>query len=379
LFAAADMALGLLSWNAGARSSARQATRESIMASSGDQALPPTTQLFREAEGVIPNLLAFTGAFGAYAVALALITAGGTLSIGGGAGIVLGLLGTVVLAASLIVSAYLIHEAAHGTLFRQPEHNLRIGIALAWVVGASYGPFAALREKHLMHHAERVDSVSVDYRQLLATYPWLRRAVERLESIGIPAVDLLMHAAVIGAPFFLPACRPQRARVITVLAVRAAFFCGLAWLWPPAIVFYAIGYMTMLHVLRFMDAYQHTYELIVVRDRSELRGRVRPPREFEEMHTYSNPSPWLNLVTLNFGYHNAHHQRPSAPWYRLPALHEELYGDRTANTHRFGALVRNYWRNRVHIVMGEYGVTNERWTDAATFPGALGVSFLTQF
>jgi fatty acid desaturase len=293
--------------------------------------------------------------------------------------IVLATAGTALLTASLVTAAYLIHECAHGTLFRRPEHNGWLGVALAWVVGACYGPFAALREKHLMHHAERIDSVSFDYRQPLARHHNLRSLVERLEYVGIPAVDLLMHGAVIGAPFFLPACRPQRARVMVVLVVRTAFFLGLAWIWPPALLCYALAYMIFLHIMRFMDAYQHTYELVVVRDRNELRSRTRPTREFEEMHTYSNPSPLLNLITLNFGYHNAHHKKPVAPWYRLPALHAQLYGSLEANTHGFAALLRNYWCNRTSIVMGEYGVTNERWSDAATFPGALGVSFLTQF
>ncbi|MFO1435692.1 MAG: hypothetical protein U1F34_04800 [Gammaproteobacteria bacterium] len=37
-------------------------------------------------------------------------------------------------------------------------------------------------------------------------------------------------------------------------------------------------------------------------DRRDLDARARPPREFEEKHTYSNPAPLLNLITLNFGY-----------------------------------------------------------------------------
>lgn len=337
------------------------------------------TRLFREPEGVLPNLRAFGIAFLGYALALALITAGGWLAGGGLTAFVLALAGTALLCASLVTAAYLIHECAHGTLFRRPEHNGWLGVGLAWVVGACYGPFAALREKHLIHHAERIDSVSFDYRPLLARHHNLRILIERLESVGIPAVDLLMHAAVIGAPFFLPDCRPQRARVMVVLVMRTAFFFGLAWIWPPALLCYALGYMLFLHIMRFMDAFQHTYELVVVRERGELRERTRPSRDFEEMHTYSNPSPLLNLITLNFGFHNAHHQKPAAPWYRLPDLHAELYGGRQANTHRFDELLRNYWRNRTYIVMGEYGVTSERWKDAATFPGALGVSFLTQF
>ena len=37
-------------------------------------------------------------------------------------------------------------------------------------------------------------------------------------------------------------------------------------------------------------------------------------REYEQMNTYSNVTslrhPWLNLLLLNFPYHNAHHEPP---------------------------------------------------------------------
>lgn len=317
-----------------------------------------------------PNAVAIGSAVAGYAVAVALIATGSVVAAAAGA---------LLLAVSLTVSAYLIHECAHGTLFRRPEHNARLGAALGWLAGTCYAPFEALREKHLMHHAERIDCVSFDYRPLLSSSPRLLRRVALLEHAYIPAVDLIMHAAVITAPFRLERCRGRRRAVAAVLGLRLLQLCGLGLIWLPAPAFYALGYMLFLHVMRYMDAYQHSYELVVVGDRTELAGRVRPTRQFEELHTYSNPAPLLNLVTLNFGYHNAHHHRPAEPWYRLPALHRELYGDARANTLPFLSLLRNYHRNRVRILLGDYGVTDARCEDALAFQGALGVSFLTQF
>jgi fatty acid desaturase len=329
-----------------------------------------TQSVFRDADGTVPNSLAIGFAIVGYALALVLILA---------ASMPAAVAGTLLLAASLTVGAYLIHECAHGTVFRRPEHNALLGAALTWLVGACYAPFAALREKHLIHHAERLDSVSFDYRTLLRRSPRLLRHVALLEHAYVPAVDLIMHGAVIAAPFCVERCRGQRSRVIAMLTVRLLFFAGIASLWLPAPALYAIGYMLFLHVMRFMDAYQHSYELVVVGDRSELGGRARPPREFEEQNTYSNPAGLLNLVTLNFGYHNAHHRKPVEPWYRLPALHREIYGDMNSHTLPFLPLLRNYHRNRVRILLGNYGVTNARCEDALAFPGALGVSFLTQY
>ena len=55
----------------------------------------------------------------------------------------------------------------------------------------------------------------------------------------------------------------------------------------------------------------------------------RADRDYEQSHTFSNVIsiryPWLNLITLNFGYHNAHHTKPTVPWHELPKLHEALY------------------------------------------------------
>jgi fatty acid desaturase len=52
---------------------------------------------------------------------------------------------------------------------------------------------------------------------------------------------------------------------------------------------------------------------------------------YEYENTYSNLIAerwgWMNLLVLNFPYHNAHHVRPGAPWYRLPRLHRSLYGE----------------------------------------------------
>ena len=57
-------------------------------------------------------------------------------------------------------------------------------------------------------------------------------------------------------------------------------------------------------------------------DEARARGKAVADRQYEEDNTYSNllstRYPWLNLLVLNFCYHNVHHNKPSEPWYRLP-------------------------------------------------------------
>jgi fatty acid desaturase len=98
---------------------------------------------------------------------------------------------------------------------------------------------------------------------------------------------------------------------------------------------------------------------------------------------------WLNLLILNFGYHNAHHQRASVPWYRLPSFHRQLYGDGHLAVMPMRELLRSWHRNRVRRVSADdYGAPQAGASQAGSpqgdaprradgFVGAHGVSFLT--
>ena len=105
-------------------------------------------------------------------------------------------------------------------------------------------------------------------------------------------------------------------------------------------------------------------------------------RQYEHANTYSNVisqrHPWRNLLILNFGYHNAHHHRPSVPWYRLPALHKDLYGEACDAVLPLSELLRTWHRNRVRrVISNDYGAPAQGPGRADNFVGAHGVSFLT--
>jgi fatty acid desaturase len=81
---------------------------------------------------------------------------------------------------------------------------------------------------------------------------------------------------------------------------------------------------------------------------------------------------------LNFGYHNAHHHRPSVPWYRLPTLHEGVFGEQTRAVLPLSELLRTWHRNRVRRVLSDdYGKPGQGPGRADNYVGAHGVSFLT--
>ena len=69
-----------------------------------------------------------------------------------------------------------------------------------------------------------------------------------------------------------------------------------------------------------------------------------------------------------------------APWYKLPALHNSLYGEgsRSPQVIPMAELVGTWHRNRVaRAIDDSYGTVGSGPRRTDTFVGSLGVSFLT--
>jgi len=297
-------------------------------------------------------------------------------------GLVSDVAGVLLTAHTLVFSAYLLHDCAHHAIFATAAANDRLGALMSWINGSCLASYQRLKRKHLRHHADRLDVVTFDYRAALKSAPsLLRRGVHLLEWAYVPAVELLMRGMIVAAPFY-DGTRAERLRVVLLLAPRVLLFTALALLSLKCALLYALAYLIFLTVLRFFDAFQHTYEVFATRSLSPAPADPRRDRRYEYEHTYSNLLSerwgWLNLLALNFPYHNAHHVRPGEPWYRLPALHRKLYaaGDRQVITCR--QLIASFHRHRVaRVLAAGYGEVAESGERAKDFIGAVGVSFLT--
>lgn len=332
--------------------------------------------LFRHADGVLPNTLA-----------LAVVVLGYLLSVGllGASSWLLNLAGLLLLVLALTWSAYFIHEFAHHAIFARAETNTRWGVLMSWLNGSCYARFEDLRRKHMRHHIERADVVTFDVHGFIQRAPaWFRAAVLALEWLYIPAVELLMHAFVVLRPLRAGGTAKERLRMGAIVAVRAAGFALLAWWSLQALLLYVLAYLVFITLLRFADCFQHTYDAYPILDDAPIPQDKLRDRAYEQANTYSDivglHSPVLNLLWLNFGYHNAHHERPTEPWYRLPAYHRSLYAADYAQVITVGELLRSFHRNRLHRIMAtDYGVVAAPGTPrrADRFLGAVGVSFLT--
>lgn len=331
--------------------------------------------LIREEAGVVPNLAALGYASLGHLLGLWLLTQPSSLPA---------VAGVILSAHSMVIAAYLIHEAAHMTLCRDPRHNAFIGEIMAFLCGAAYASFDRIRHMHLRHHRDRADVARFDYKAVLRRLPrWGRGAVYALEWAYLPAIELLMQYQILLRPFTNPAEAERRARVCVVFGLRLALFSMLVLAGGlPALMLYALAWGLFLSVMHFFDAFHHTFDQYFVAEDNARVPMDGKDRDYEQANTYSNVVsvrwPWLNLLTLNFGYHNAHHQRAAAPWYRLPALHREFYGERSRELMPLSELLKTFHRNRLRRILDEdYGAVGAGEGRADHFVGAHGVSFLT--
>ena len=296
---------------------------------------------------------------------------------------------TLLLAHAMTIAAYLIHECGHNLVFSRSRYNAGLGRMMSWLCGAAYGTYEDMRYKHFRHHVDNDDVVWFDYDAFFERHPRITIITRFLEWFYIPAHDLIMHTVMVLTSFVIPQRRSQRRRNVTVIIVRGGIFAVLLVFAPKVALLYVIAYLIMMHVLRFMDSVQHDYPY-----NTTLFEYQAPPHkgdyEWEQVHTFSNPIslrfPKLNWLTLNFGYHNAHHADMNVPWFRLPALHEELTGNDPDRVIPLAAQLKLYHRNRTTRVYnpqpGDYPQGIDYLRTAQSGVGAIGgnaASFLTSF
>ena len=298
-------------------------------------------------------------------------------------------IGVLLLAHGMTVAAYMVHECGHNTVFKKQRHNNLLGRMLSWLCGAAYGTFEDIRYKHFRHHVDNDDVVWFDYDAFFARHPFLTRVVKLLEWFYFPAHDLVMHFVMIFTSFIIPQRRDQRMRNVFVILVRGGIFVALLVFFPKVALLYAVAYLIMMHVLRFMDMLQHDYPY-----NTTLYDYAESPHkgdaQWEQEHTFSNPLSLrrekLNWLVLNFGFHNAHHSDMNAPWYRLPQIHRQLLGEEQGQVIPFRSQLKLYHVNRIRRVYNEqpdnYPQARDYLRTAQQGVGAIGgnaASFLTSF
>ena len=296
---------------------------------------------------------------------------------------------TLLLAHAMTIAAYLIHECGHNVVFHRHRDNAKLGRAMSWLCGAAYGTYEDMRYKHFRHHVDNDDVVWFAYDEFFEKHPLTTKVIRVLEWFYIPAHDLLMHGVMVFTSFVIPQRRDQRMRNVAVMLIRGSIFLAAVILVPKVAVLYAIAYLIMMHILRFMDSVQHDYPYSTTLFETS-RAPHKGDAEWEQEHTFSNTLslrfPRLNWLTLNFGYHNAHHADMNVPFYRLPELHDELSGNDPNFVIPLGAQLKLYHNNRVSRIYNPQpenypqGRVYLRTAQSGAGPiGGNAASFLTSF
>jgi fatty acid desaturase len=336
---------------------------------------------FRDEGGVVYNCLAMIFSLAGYTLGVAGLFSDQWI---------INFLGVFLTAEALVISAYLLHEFSHYSIFRNQQMNQKWGELMTWITGSCYCTYEEIRNKHIHHHVDRADVISFDIRNYIINLPKpIKLLVKGLEFLYIPAAEIMMHFMVIFLPFVVPQWHHKRVRIAKVLLLRVFLLAVLAYISIKAWLLYMLAYCIFLQMLRFADTYQHTYDVFVVSDAGKKEneiaddGKLRD-KAYEQAHTYSNlvsiNHPWLNLIFLNFPYHNAHHEKPIVPWYELPKLHERLFGKPLVSAPVIPMLycLKSYHQHRLARLESDgYGNIEFKHGGADDFIGTVGVSFLT--
>ena len=167
---------------------------------------------------------------------------------------------------------------------------------------------------------------------------------------------------------------------MAIVTARILMFVGIGLLSPKAVALYLVAYIGMIHITRWADAFQHTYEGFPLG--TDLPERSR---SHEREHTFSTVLscryPWLNVLLLNFGYHSAHHNAMGRSWYKLPVLSRELYKQGSVSYMPVWEQLSNYHRYRVkRLLEGQGDVLRQHGAcNYERFYGAVDVSFITLY
>ncbi len=287
--------------------------------------------------------------------------------------------GVVAITHSLMISTALTHEFIHCNIFKSRKLNVFWGGVMTHLNGACYAPWENLVEHHFNHHLHHTDVVRFDVIQYLnQEINFLYRSVYvALEWLYFPVLDFEMRWRIILDPVMDDKKRYLLGRNIFLAMLRTLGFGLLARFSWKALILYFVAYISFVNLNRFADAFHHTYEYTV-----SGKGFPQFDRVYEQRNTFSNlvsvRYPWLNLLFLNFGYHNAHHHNMRCPWHDLPELHDRLYGETQQCLLPLPLLISNYHRFRIRRLFAGQGTTNaEGELLLEHFTGGVAVSLLT--
>ncbi len=234
-------------------------------------------------------------------------------------------LAVIVIGGRQLALAVLMHDAAHGILFRTRWYNERFAdfacAAPVWADTARY------RRHHLAHHAhtgtERDPDLGLAPVEPMPRKSLVRKIIRDLTGlsglrrvIGLLLIDLELLEFDVGGN---PRRAPRRGFAHHARA-------GLRNLWRPVVTNVVLALVAGWTYLAWVVAYLTVFSLVVRwRSLAEHAGMARGPDPLRNTRTtHANVLARITVAPLHVNYHLEHHVLPTVPWFRLPALGRAL-------------------------------------------------------
>jgi fatty acid desaturase len=236
----------------------------------------------------------------------------------------------VLLGGRFLAFAILMHECAHDALFRTRWLNRLVGHFSGLVI---WNRLDAYRKHHLGHHGWTGTDKDPD-KCLVDPFPTTRKSLLRKcardllgltglkRLIGMPMMDAGIIGYTVSGNARRADPRPSRGTILRNLARRT--LPVLVFQSAIAVFFWSIGHFALFGLWAL--AWMTTFSLFIrLRAIAEHACTEWSSNVFKNTRTtYANPIARLVVAPHRVNYHLEHHLLPTAPCYRLRAMHELL-------------------------------------------------------
>ena len=213
----------------------------------------------------------------------------------------------------------LVHEAAHNLIFKNKRLNFIAGIIadIPNIIPSSI----SFRSYHLKHHSFQ------------GNYDLDADLASRWEAKLIDSTFIGKALWFLFFPFF-QVLRPPRLREIKFMNIWTI----INWLVVFSVDILIVVYFGWISLLYLVFSFFFSIGLHPLGARwIQEHYLVQPPQE-----TYSYYGP-INILSLNVGYHNEHHDFPSIPWNKLPQL-KKMASEYYDNLYYHTSLVKLFFK-----------------------------------
>ena len=240
------------------------------------------------------------------------------------------LVAVVLLGGRQLALAVLMHDAAHGSLFRTRRLN---EVFASWACARPvWNDVARYRKHHLAHHAHAGTPLDPD-RGLAAPFPVTRASLARKllrDAFGVTGVQrvlglLAMDFELIGYTVSTDVQRLPRRPLREHLRAGARNLLGVVVtnaLLAGALALTGHGWVYLAWVVAFLTTFGVVIRVRSIAEHACLEASPDPLRNTRT--TIAGPLERLLVAPHRVSFHLEHHLLMTVPYFRLPALHELL-------------------------------------------------------